>query len=252
MAQHEDDERERPWLFIWHELIRGARDLPLATKGVAFILATWGDMRGVDIYPGETALAAACGVQTRQVRRHMRTLTDRGYVALEQHGGSTKGYANRYKLTAPADLLDRVVEGVDGRPAHAAAAAEQGSPDIDNRRDDADEAGSPDIEGSNTGHRGSELRTPNAGSPGVDVRPPAHDQPLSPAHDHQRGASQESDRRPSRRGRDGAPPPGRRPFAVVTLSPDCAHGASHPRLCAFCRRGIHDPRPPGDPLAAAD
>lgn len=250
---HRTPDGERPWLFVWQELIRGARDLPLATKGVALLLATWGSVDGTDIFPGEVALAAACGVQTRQVRRHVKTLTDCGYVVLEQHGGSAKGYANRYRLAAPADLLDRVVEDEHGRPAHAPADADDaGSPDIDDRREPADVIGSPDIEGSNTGHRAPEHRTSSAGSPGVDVLPPAHDQPIPPAHDRQRGASQESDRHPSRRGRNDATTPGRPPLAVVTRSPDCEHGASHPRLCAFCRRGIHDPRPPGDPLAAAD
>lgn len=109
-AAERDPDLQPCMRFEWERILRRCR-IPLATKAVGFVLAQYGDVHGRHIRPGTDRLAAICEMSERTVRRHLQALRDLGLVLRVRNGGGRgeRGAdAAEWRLTVPADLLDRV------------------------------------------------------------------------------------------------------------------------------------------------
>jgi DNA-binding transcriptional ArsR family regulator len=95
--------------FDWERMIRRAL-IPLTVKGIALILASYADGDGRNARPGERRMIAVTGTSESTVRRALAELRRLGLVERVFQGGSVgrRGQADEYRLTLPADLLDRV------------------------------------------------------------------------------------------------------------------------------------------------
>lgn len=96
--------------YEWERLVRRAR-LPKPLKLLALVLATYADPDGSRVRPGLPVLASVTGDSERNVRRLLATLVDElGLLRQVARGGGRggKGRASVYRLTIPADLLDRL------------------------------------------------------------------------------------------------------------------------------------------------
>ncbi|WP_409141920.1 helix-turn-helix domain-containing protein [Cellulosimicrobium sp. RS] len=89
--------------FEWERVVRRARALPLATKGVAYTLATYASDDGRRIFPGEQRLALVCGVSPRMIRKHIATLRAAGLLELVSRADRRHGRADEHRLTVPTD-----------------------------------------------------------------------------------------------------------------------------------------------------
>jgi hypothetical protein len=97
--------------YEWERLVRRIV-MPKDDKFLAFTMATWADPDGTRVRPGLKWLMASTGDSERTVRRHLAALLGHwGLLELVSRGGGRGGTGRtaEYRLTIPADLLDRHV-----------------------------------------------------------------------------------------------------------------------------------------------
>lgn len=108
--ESDEDEREVPRSplprFEWERVVRRARALSLATKGVAYTLATYASDDGRRIFPGEQRLALVCGVSPRMIRKHIASLRAAGLIELTSRADRRHGRADEHRLTVPTEGRD--------------------------------------------------------------------------------------------------------------------------------------------------
>jgi hypothetical protein len=89
--------------FDWERVVRRT-DLPLPTKGVALLLATYADDKGRKVHPGEERLSRVTGINVRNARKHVAKLRDLGLITRTSRSNRRLGKADTYRLTVPLDL----------------------------------------------------------------------------------------------------------------------------------------------------
>lgn len=89
--------------FDWERVVRRV-DLPLPTKGVALLLATYADEKGRKVHPGEERLSRVTGINVRNTRRHVAKLRDLGLITRVSRSNRMAKKADVYRLTVPLDL----------------------------------------------------------------------------------------------------------------------------------------------------
>lgn len=89
--------------FDWERVVRRA-GLPLPTKGVALLLATYADEKGRKVHPGEERLSRVTGINVRNSRKHVAKLRDLGLITRTERSNRRLGKADTYRLTVPLDL----------------------------------------------------------------------------------------------------------------------------------------------------
>jgi hypothetical protein len=99
---------ESPLRFEWERMVR-ALPLPPMTGYVALTLATYGDLDGRDIRPGNEALISDTGTSRATVWRALAFLRDVGLIESVQPASRRRGIAETYCLATPADVLARVL-----------------------------------------------------------------------------------------------------------------------------------------------
>lgn len=93
--------------FEWERIVRRIR-MPLSVKGIAFVLASYGQADGTRIRPGRQRLANVCDVTPRSITRSLVQLRELGLIDRISMG-SNSGRGKRtdeYRLTIPSDLID--------------------------------------------------------------------------------------------------------------------------------------------------
>ncbi|NKT17602.1 hypothetical protein GS688_07820 [Rhodococcus hoagii] len=98
--------------FEWERVVRRAT-MPPGVKFLAFTLASYSDADGTRIHPSNARLANVIEKTERTVERGMAWLQSAGFIVVTQAGNHRAGLANEYRLTLPADILDRLVLDVD-------------------------------------------------------------------------------------------------------------------------------------------
>jgi hypothetical protein len=73
---------------------------------IAMTLASYGNLQGEDIWPGDPLLAVDCGTSLKTVKTVRSTLVKLGL--LEPVSGPRNGRGKQYRLTLPTDLLEHV------------------------------------------------------------------------------------------------------------------------------------------------
>ncbi|MCI0686490.1 MAG: helix-turn-helix domain-containing protein [Sporichthyaceae bacterium] len=92
--------------FDWERLLRRVR-MPQETKGLALLLATYGDDKGESIHPGEPRLAVDWGRDERTIRRHIEALRDTyGLIHRVRRGGGPNRRADEYRLVYTPELIE--------------------------------------------------------------------------------------------------------------------------------------------------
>lgn len=86
--------------FEWERVIRRA-DLPLGTKGVALLMATWADEDGTNVRPGEERLARVAGINARNTRKHVTKLRSLGLLVLVSRADRFRKLADVHRLSVP-------------------------------------------------------------------------------------------------------------------------------------------------------
>jgi hypothetical protein len=92
--------------FEWERIVRRAR-LPEPLMCTALLLATYADPDGSRVRPGSDVLCAVTGRGERTVRRRVTWLLHNGLIAVVHRGGGRGRRTTVYRLTVPADLLER-------------------------------------------------------------------------------------------------------------------------------------------------
>lgn len=130
----------------WWKALRGS-NLPPRARLLAFVLSTWMAADGTKCYPGQDAIAAACGwTDPTTVRRATTELEDAGYIQVVRYGGirapGRSQKTHRYWPTVPTDQ--------SGSPARLETGDQSGSGArlVDAETDD--QSGSPAREDSTT------------------------------------------------------------------------------------------------------
>jgi hypothetical protein len=100
--------------FEWERVVRRAT-MPPGVKFLAFTLASYADADGTHMHPSNARLANVIEKTERTVERGMSWLQSAGFLVVTQAGNRRAGLANEYRLTLPADILDRLVLDVDER-----------------------------------------------------------------------------------------------------------------------------------------
>jgi len=95
--------------YEWEAILRRAV-LPKDVKYVGLVLATYADPDGTRVRPGAQELAAASEQSEPTVRRRVAELRALGLITQVSRGGGRggAGKAAEYRLTLPADLLERI------------------------------------------------------------------------------------------------------------------------------------------------
>jgi DNA-binding transcriptional ArsR family regulator len=95
--------------YDWERVIKRAR-LGTPAKAVALAMATYADLDGTKVRPGVVRLAAVTELSERSVYSALKKLTNLGLIECVFRGGhrGESGMASVYRLTIPADLLERV------------------------------------------------------------------------------------------------------------------------------------------------
>lgn len=165
--------------FEWERIVRRCQ-IPGPVKLVAFVLAQYANADGSNIHPGTRVIAAVCGIPARTVERYLATLRNLGLVEKVANGGGRNALAAKYRLTIPADLMDRVpmLDPDERTPATRMAAV----PPVNSRRPDG---GSCELPPSELPPSQNELPPNGPLTPAND--PPvtcdnAHHQPDQPTH----------------------------------------------------------------------
>lgn len=192
MASDSDAQQTRPMArFDWERVVRRV-DLPLPTKGVALLLATYADDKGRKVHPGEERLSRVTGINVRNTRNHVTKLRDLGLITRTSRSNRRLGKADTYRLTVPLDLsvLGLLDPDEEERPEP-----------VDNSAHRSSETGT---EGNSTGRTGPVEGSIEGGSPvfgdattglSVTVLPVASDPPSTkyqPSINPEESSSQES------------------------------------------------------------
>jgi hypothetical protein len=168
-----------PLRFEWERVVRSCVDLHVTVKAVAYTLATYGNLDGTNVRPGNEALVADTCTSDKTVRRAIGELRELGLIERTVHGSARgrAGVADEYRLAIPVDLLERTrVRLPDGQIVGTAvtrdrcSTGKQRSPVTGdpNRNTGHLDPGTPVIWDGNTGHMGP-------GTPVTHDRPPEHD-----------------------------------------------------------------------------
>ena len=83
--------------------------LPPMTGYVALTLATYGDLDGRDVRPGNETLVGDTGTSRATVWRSLAFLRDVGLIVSVQPANRRRGIAETYRLALPPDVLARVL-----------------------------------------------------------------------------------------------------------------------------------------------
>jgi hypothetical protein len=127
--------REAPLRYEWERIVLADPDMPPMAKFVALALATYGDLDGRDVRPGNDRLVADTGTSRATVWRALAYLRDAKLIESAGPANRRRGRAEEYHLRIPADHLDRcrsrgpdgVVRGGSGLTQRPKGAADQGS-----------------------------------------------------------------------------------------------------------------------------
>ena len=103
--------RQRVNRHAWWKALR-ASDLPPRARLLAFVLSTWMAADGTKCYPGQDAIADACGwTDPTTVRRATTDLEEAGYLEVHRYGGirapGRSQKTHRYWPTIPTDQSGR-------------------------------------------------------------------------------------------------------------------------------------------------
>lgn len=180
-----------PLRFEWERILRSCVDLHVTVKAVGYTLATYGDLDGTSIRPGNEALVVDTGTSDKTVRRAIVELRGLGLIERVVHGSARgrAGVADEYRLAIPADLHEHTrVRLPDGRIIGTAvthdrcSTREQRSPVTGDLNGNTGHMRprTPVIWDRNTGHMGP-------GTPVTHDRPPTHDQLNDQLTDQSRG-----------------------------------------------------------------
>jgi hypothetical protein len=170
---------EPPLRFEWERVIRSCVDMHVTVKAVAYTMATYGDLDGTSVRPGNDALIADTCTSDKTVRRAVAELRGLGLIERVVHGSARgrAGVADEYRLAIPDDLHSRTrVRLPNGHVIGTAvtrdrcSVAEQRSPVTGDQNGNTGHMrpGTPVIWDGNTGHMGP-------GTPVTGDRPPEHD-----------------------------------------------------------------------------
>lgn len=88
----------------WRSALRDAVELPIATRGVLYVLGQWMNSDGSNAYPRRHRLAASCQLSESSVDRHLGKAVAAGY--LHRTSGGHKGHVATYAATIPAYRWD--------------------------------------------------------------------------------------------------------------------------------------------------
>lgn len=99
-----------PLRFEWERVVRSCVDMHVTVKAVAYTLATYGDLDGLSIRPGNDALVADSCTSDKTVRRAVGQLRELGLIERVVCGSARgrAGVADEYRLCIPVDLHDRM------------------------------------------------------------------------------------------------------------------------------------------------
>jgi hypothetical protein len=169
-----------PLRFEWERVVRSCVDLHVTVKAVAYTMATYGDLDGTSIRPGNDALVADTCTSDKTVRRAITELRGLGLIDRVVHGSARgrAGVADEYRLAIPVDLHERTrVRLPNGNVIGTLVTHDRCSgPDHrspmtgdQNGNTGHMEPGTPVIWDGNTGHM-------EPGTPVTHDRPPEHDQ----------------------------------------------------------------------------
>jgi hypothetical protein len=99
--------------FEWERVVRRAVIKPPSVKMLGLVMATYANSDGTRVRPGQKRLANVMGTSISTVERGQRALEALGFIEMTYKGhsagrGKSGGYASEYRLTVPADLLERI------------------------------------------------------------------------------------------------------------------------------------------------
>lgn len=97
--------------FEWERIVRRipiSKAFTVRLKLLAATLAQYADPNGSRIRPGVERLANVTGVAEVSVKRQLKVLREMGLIEQVARGGGPSKQAATYRLTIPADLLERV------------------------------------------------------------------------------------------------------------------------------------------------
>ena len=92
--------KPQPFRFRWEQAFR-ASALKSAPMALGFYLATWAEIDGGNIFPGDERTAREMGVSTDTVERARAVLMSEGWLALVRRGNSRRKEASVYRLALP-------------------------------------------------------------------------------------------------------------------------------------------------------
>lgn len=95
--------------FEWERVVRRVR-MPVTTRCVAFLLASYGNPDGTRIRPGRERLARVADVNPKTISRSITVLRSMGLIALVSAGSGSSHHqvAAEYMLTLPPNVLDEL------------------------------------------------------------------------------------------------------------------------------------------------
>lgn len=168
-----------PLRFEWERVIRSCVDLHVTVKAVALTLATYGDLDGADVRPGNELLVLDTCTSDKTVRRALAELRSLGLVerVVPGYQRGRAGVADEYRLCIPADLHERTrVRLPSGEVIGSPVTHDRGSRPEHRSPVTGDQngntghmgPGTPVIWNRNTGHM-------EPGTPVTGDRPPPHD-----------------------------------------------------------------------------
>ena len=112
MVASEDNGRSAPEpkdRFEWERIVRRVQ-MPSGTKYLALTMATYADQDGTRVHPGVELLARVMCVSEKTVDRSLKVLRELGLVTLAKRGNRHVKQADEYRLTAPALLVDLMLD----------------------------------------------------------------------------------------------------------------------------------------------
>lgn len=91
--------------YEWQAVIRRS-NLTTPCKGFAFIMASYSNPDGSDIFPGNERLAYVTSMGDSTVRRHLNTLRTKGLITRVSAANRFRGLSDEYRLTVPSRVED--------------------------------------------------------------------------------------------------------------------------------------------------
>lgn len=89
----------------WQAVIRRS-NLTAPCKGFAFILASYSNPDGADIFPGNERLARVASMGDSTVRRHLTTLRSKGLIQRVSAANRFRKMSDEHRLTIPTRVED--------------------------------------------------------------------------------------------------------------------------------------------------